>query len=156
MHSAKGMMIEKSVCGVVFMQQKLSCEANERRDEFLHWFKQERKRIWHRDNKADVCRAFSATCHRCRKLTTKSQGVAHHTTYNYGEKRSVYDYTGEELAGAGVVVWTCHKCHNEIHATESIDGMTRMVEKKRNYEYEEWIFQTDDELLEWSDKYTEP
>jgi hypothetical protein len=82
---------------------------------------------WHQENEHLVFKIMKGECRHC-LITCKTvkEGSVHHTTYKPVDGVSVYDLNLKKLFELEIIEWVCHKCHNEIHETVSIDGITKI------------------------------
>lgn len=82
--------------------------------------------IWHLTYKKEVFKHYDYQCTNCMKRIKTCEGVVHHKTYRH--KSGIYNATAKELIEAKKITVLCDDCHAYVHQTESIDGLTRLLD----------------------------
>lgn len=83
---------------------------------------------WHGKYKFECFQIFGFKCSFCFEKTNLNEGVVHHRTY----KHDGGIYQAKPLEIIDKISIACHTCHEHIHQTESIDGITKIVKVKRH------------------------
>lgn len=84
-----------------------------------------RKEQWHKEYKYETASLSYFKCKKCSSHTYIDRGCVHHTTYIH--KGGIYNDSAYNLLKLGKIIWVCNYCHLDIHRSESIDGVTKIV-----------------------------